>query len=112
MVDQQSLYNTKRASNPYVAQTVRTASKEKLILMLYQLGCQACARHDAAKANRVLSELIAALNFEYREMAIRFFDLYRYALDEVNAGRFTEAQNILKSLSTMWDGALVSCPKQ
>lgn len=95
---------SKTSKNPYFQQQFKTASPEKLILMLYDLGIKSCRARDRAKASRVFVELIAALNFEHKEMAVRFFDLYRFGQDMACHGKFDDALMVLESLRDTWAG--------
>lgn len=100
MAAQAAKYNTKK--NPYFKQQFNTASPEKLILMLYDLGIRSCQSNDKAKAAKVLIELISSLNFEYHDAAMTFFQLYRYALDQVHAQKFDNAQMVLEGIRDAW----------
>ena len=83
------------------------ASPEKLISLLYDLGSKSCRAKDRQKAAKVLVELIAALNFEYKEIATEFFDLYRYALNEVHKGGFENALGVFEGLNDVWKSAVM-----
>ena len=96
--------------NKYLLQQVNSASPEKLISLLYDIGSKSCRAKDRQKAAKVLVELIAALNFEYKEIATGFFDLYRYALDEVCKGRFESALIVFEELSDVWKSAVMKNP--
>ena len=95
----------KRMQNSYLAQQIHLASPEKLIWMMYDLGWKSCRGKDRGKASKVLVELIAALNFDHKEMAVSFFELYRYALDRVHSGKFEEAGAVFQSLRDAWETA-------
>lgn len=96
--------------NPYLLQQVNSAGPEKLISLLYDLGSKSCRSKDRQKAAKVLVELIAALNFEYKEIAIGFFDLYRYALDEVHKNKFENALMVFDGLNDVWKSAVMKNP--
>lgn len=91
-----------RSRNPYLIQQVQTASPEKLVHMLYDAGIQACQTDDREKVGRVLTELISALNFDYQDMALSFFNLYRYAMDEMHKGNLQNTQMVLEGLNDVW----------
>jgi flagellin-specific chaperone FliS len=94
-------------SNPYFVQQVKTASPEKLILMLYELGMKSCQAKDDQKAVKVLTELIAALNFDYQEVAQSMFELYHYALNEVHKRNFANAFEVFEGMHDIWASAVV-----
>ncbi|HEX9653801.1 MAG TPA: flagellar export chaperone FliS [bacterium] len=95
----------KAVKNSYLAQQIQLASPEKLILMMYDLGLKSCRTKDRGKASKVLVELISALNFDYKDASVRFFELYRYALDRVQSGKFEEAGTVLQGLRDAWQSA-------
>ena len=105
MVNEKLGYNSSK--NPYLLQQVNSASPEKLISLLYDLGSKSCRAKDRQKAAKVLVELIAALNFEYKEIATEFFDLYRYALNEVHKGGFENALGVFEGLNDVWKSAVM-----
>jgi flagellin-specific chaperone FliS len=73
--------------------------------MMYDLGLKSCRAKDRNKASKVLVELISALNFDYQDVATRFFQLYQYALDRVHNGKFDEAGAIFQGLRDGWQDA-------
>lgn len=95
-------WNYRAANNQYLQQQAKTASPEKLILMLYDIGLRSCHNKDREKAAKVLVELITALNFDYKEISLTFFDLYRFALDQVHNGRFDNAIMVFEGLRAVW----------
>ncbi|MFQ5649943.1 MAG: flagellar export chaperone FliS [bacterium] len=95
--------------NPYLRQQLKTASPEKLILMLFDLGVKRCRARDRTGAARVLVELIAALNFDHKEIALTFFQLYRFALDQVHSQKFENALMIFEGLRDVWESAVLGC---
>ncbi len=105
MAPQNLGYNSSK--NPYLLQQVNSAGPEKLISLLYDIGSKSCRAKDRQKAAKVLVELIASLNFEYKEIAIGFFDLYRYAMDEVNKGAFENALNVFEELNDVWKSTVM-----
>ena len=80
-----------------------TDSPEMLILKLYDLGIQKCFQKDRSGVQKVLKELIGSLNFEYKDMAGSFYELYDYAMRSADAENFDEAANILEGLRSAWE---------
>ena len=95
------------AVNPYLVQQVKTASPEKLILMLYEIGMKSCKAQDNRKAVSVLTELIAALNFDHNDIAMSFFELYRFALDEVHNHHYDNAYMVFEGMHDMWSNVVM-----
>jgi flagellin-specific chaperone FliS len=93
--------------NPYLVQQVKTATPEKLVLMLFDLGMKSCQAQDNQKAVKVLTELIAALNFEQGDIAVSMFELYRYALDEVHKRNYDNAYVVLEGMHDIWENVVM-----
>ena len=97
------------AANPmasYQSAQVLGASPMQLMLIVYDLAIAACGRRDAERARRAITELIAALNFDYQEIAGPLFRLYEYCLSAVNSGKYHEASKILRQLKEAWETAM------
>ena len=76
---------------------------ELLILNLYDLGIQFCATRQKEKVRKVLVELINALNFDYADLAASFYNLYQFALNQVEAENYDEALEIFQGLRSAWE---------
>ncbi|PWB76966.1 MAG: flagellar protein FliS [Candidatus Methylomirabilota bacterium] len=94
----------------YQSAQVLGASPMQLILIVYDVALGACGRRDAARARLAITELIAALNFDYEEIAVPLFRLYEYCLNAVSAGSFHEASTVLRQLKEAWEAALRQAP--
>ena len=79
-----------------------SASPEQLVCYIYDAGIVACKKKDTTKAGQAIRELINALNFDYKEMAVPLFDLYKYCLNNINSDKFEDAQEILEGLRDAW----------
>ncbi|MCS7082514.1 MAG: flagellar protein FliS [Bacteroidetes bacterium] len=86
----------------YKQQEILSATPEELILKLYELGLQACARQDREKLRGVLRELINSLDFTYAEQAQTLFHLYMYCLHQTHQGRYEAVRDILTELRETW----------
>ena len=101
------------AANPmasYQSAQVLGASPVQLMLIVYDLALTACGRRDTERARRAITELIAALNFDYQEIAVPLFRLYEYCLSAVNSGKHHEASKILRQLKGAWEAAMRQTP--
>jgi flagellar protein FliS len=78
-------------------------SPERLILRLYDIGIESCLASNKDKVKRVLNELIAALDFEYRELSSSFYDLYQFALRLVDNDKLNEVLPIFQGLRSSWE---------
>ncbi len=88
--------------NQYRQNDILNASPTELILKLYDLAIVSTKKKDISKANRVLTELISALNFDYQEVALGFFRLYRYCQEHLIQGNTQEPLQILQQLRETW----------
>jgi len=94
--------NNNTNMNPYLKQKIMSASPEQLVCYIYDASIIACKKKDSVKAGQAIRELINALNFDYKDMALPLFDLYKYCLNNVNSKKFEEAQEILEGLREAW----------
>lgn len=78
-------------------------SPEEVILGMYDIGLEACARRDKYKTKKVLTELVNALNFEYSEIAASFYNVYQFALKQAELENYDEVIEILHGLRTAWE---------
>ena len=100
-----------KGNNPYLQQKILSASPEQLVCYIYDAGITACKQKNAGKAGQAVRELINALNFNYKEMAVPLFDLYKYCLNMITAEKFKDAQEILEGLREAWfDAHLKTSP--
>jgi len=76
-----------------------------LIVSIYDFALQACAQRDKDKVSRALVELMASLNFEYRETAGDLFRLYEFCIRRARCGDFDAVNRILADLRGAWDAA-------
>jgi flagellin-specific chaperone FliS len=94
------------AATAYLAAQTQTMTPQQVLLELYDFAIAGCVARDARKASAALVELIAALDFDYEEIAAGLYRLYEYALREVKAQRFEAAHRILTGLRDTWRVAL------
>jgi len=92
----------KKGVKHYQYNEILNASPTELILKLYDLAIVSIKKGDYEKANRVLAELIAALDFSYKEIALGFFRLYRYCQDQLYQGNGETPLTILQELRSAW----------
>jgi len=106
MLPGQNLHGSQPKVDPYLKQKIMSASPEQLISYIYDVAISACGREDRMKATMALQELINSLNFEHKEMAGKFFQLYRYILDLIVKGKFEDAKHLLYELKSTWVEAM------
>lgn len=88
--------------NSYIENEILNLSPVELILKIYDVAIVSCKRKDAEKANRAITELIASLNFDYKDISLSLFKLYHYCQYEIRRGNFDRAVEILKELRDAW----------
>lgn len=86
----------------YLEQEVLLWSPEKITLKTYDLFIVSAKRRDARRMNKVLAELIGALNFEHGDLPQRLFRLYEYCQRCVAQNRFEEAADLVQDLRESW----------
>lgn len=92
----------------YQHQAIATASPERLVVKLYDLGIAACYRDDRPKVRAVLVELMAALNHERGgELAGRLQAIYEYCLNESAMGNLSLVAELLAGLREAWQEGVV-----
>jgi len=86
----------------YITEQVNAMTPMELLLKLYDVAIASCAQRDKERLSRALIELIAALNFDYREIAVGLFRLYNYCLRNARMGHFDLVKPILTELRDAW----------
>ncbi len=89
----------------YIEHDLLSKTPQELVLAAFDLGLKGCRTHDRALVRDVLTELIAALDFD-QPVAGNFLVLYDYALREVRENRFEQPERILSCLRDAWKQAL------
>ncbi|NNF59057.1 MAG: flagellar protein FliS [Rhodothermaceae bacterium] len=93
----------------YQHQDVTSASPERLIVKLYDLGIAACYRGDQTQTRAVLVELMSSLDHEQGgDLAARLYALYVYCLHESADGELNAVAEILGGLREAWQEAVLS----
>ena len=89
-------------SKAYITQQINAMTPMELLLKLYDVAIASCAQRDKERLSRAIVELIAALNFDYKEIAIGLFRLYNYCLRNARMGHFDLVKPILIDLRDAW----------
>ena len=95
----------------YQQNAIATASPERLIAKLYDLGVAACHRGDRAHARAVLVALLEALDPERGgEIAGQLGDLYSYCLARTASGDLADVAEVLGGLREAWAEGVLRRP--
>ena len=114
--------------NAYRQTAVTTASKEQVLIMLYEgaikqlrKAAEACQKNDLAgkgtavgKAHDIINELSNSLDFQIGgEVAKNLERLYSYMVEQIVQGninndstKFDQARNMMETLLEGWKGAV------
>jgi len=96
------MYKPKKAFEGYKKNEIMGLTPVHLILKVFDYVIVNCKRRDLSKVLAGLTQLIAALNFDYKEISLGFFRLYRYCQSEARKGKFEEVVNIIGELRSSW----------
>jgi len=98
--------NSQAQLGSYRSNSVMGASPAQLVLKSYDLALAALRAEDGPWACKVLAQLIESLDFRYQEVALGFFRLYRYCMEEIKQGRLGVPTRILRELRDTWAQAM------
>jgi len=100
------------AARKYIEDEILSLQPVELILKVYDFAIAGCHQEDGDKVGRALVELIAALNFEYRDIAMPLFEVYDYCLRCAKAGDFESIIPVFKELRETWQQVTTECLRQ
>lgn len=95
-------YNSKRAYSGYKTNEITSLSPAQLILKLYDYIIVNARKKNYSNVSVGLTHLIAALNFDYKDISIGFFRLYRYCQNQARNGNFVEVEKVVGELRSTW----------
>lgn len=95
-------YNPRQAYKGYKTNEIMSLSPVQLILKLYDYIIVNSKRQNYDNVSAGLTQLIAALNFDYQEVSIGLFRLYRYCQNQSQSGNFAEVEKIVTELRSAW----------
>lgn len=90
------------AVNAYRREQLLNLSPVEVVLKLYDTAILSCKKNDLDLARKALNELIAGLNFDYRDMSLGLFRLYDYCKTCIRKQEVDEAVTILEELRGTW----------
>lgn len=99
---------SKQGNNQYLKQRVMSATPNELISYIYDVAIAGCGNNDGIKAGKAVRELMKSLNFEYKEIALTFYNVYRYINNKIIKGNYEQARELLIDLKSTWDKAMKS----
>lgn len=90
------------AVQKYRNEQVMNLTPVEVIRKLYDLAIFGCRKNDRSLAQKAVTELIAALNFDDNDIALNLFQLYDYCKRCIRSGNVDEATHILEELRSAW----------
>lgn len=87
---------------PYIAEQINSMSPMELLIKLYDIGITSCAQKDKERLSRTIVELIAALDFEHRQIAVGLYRIYNYCLRQARMDQFDQVKPLLVELRDTW----------
>lgn len=93
------------ALTTYRNEQLLNLSPVEVIDKLYAIAIQAMKKNNVHLANKAVNELIAALNFDYQEVALSLYRLYQYSKHCLRQGKQNEAIEVLEELRSAWKEA-------
>ena len=91
-----------RRGQAYIKDQLAGLSSVELLIKVYDVAIASCKAGDAQRLSRALVELVGALNFEHREIAVGLFRMYNYCLRNAKQGRFDLVEPVLMELRDVW----------
>ena len=91
-----------RTGKSYIEDHLSGLSPVELLLKVYDVAIVSCKRGDGRRLSRALVELIGALDFDHREVAVGLFRMYNYCLRNAKKGRFDLVEPLLVELRDTW----------
>ena len=77
-------------------------SPARLLLKLYDLAIASCDREERERLISTLTELVAALSFDHREISTPLFSIYDHCIRLGRAGKFGDVRAVLVQLRDAW----------
>lgn len=98
-VDASSVHRTYRNEH------LSNLSPVQVVQKLYDIAILGCKKQQYGLAQRAVTELMMALNFEHRELALGLFRLYDYVKHCIRKNEVHEAIAVLEELRATWTKA-------
>jgi flagellin-specific chaperone FliS len=77
-------------------------SPARLLVKLYDLAIAQCDREERERLVCTLTELVAALSFDHREVSMPLFSIYDHCIRQGRAGNFGDVRAVLVQLRDAW----------
>lgn len=91
-----------RRGKEYIKDQLAGLTSVELLVKVYDVAIASCRQGDGQRLSRALVELISALNFDHREIAVGLFRMYNYCLRHAKQGRFDLVEPVLVELRDVW----------
>ncbi len=74
----------------------------EMVKRMYDLAIIAGKKNDTEKAQRIVRELMIALDYSQGDLAVQLFHLYQYCIKSFREDRRDEAISVLEDLRNTW----------
>ncbi|MCK4577868.1 MAG: flagellar protein FliS [Candidatus Marinimicrobia bacterium] len=83
-----------------------SASAEQLISYIYDAILNGCRTQNQEKVLSGLTELIKALNFDQKEIAVPMYQLYQFCLERARKKEYEIVEEIIGEFKAAWSEAM------
>jgi len=90
------------AVDAYTKEAHLNLTPVQVIHRLYSYAILGCKKEDPVLAQRALNELILALDFDHKDIAMGLFRLYNYCKGCIQEHKYPQAIEILEELRATW----------
>lgn len=95
-------YKPQKAFKGYKQNEILSLSPVQLVLKVYDYVIVNSKKRNYSNVNAGLTQLIAALNFDYQDVSMGLFRLYRYCQSQSQNGNYDEVIKIIGELRSAW----------
>lgn len=102
MASTKSVANDQEPRRSRFEEELNRLSPAQLLLKLYDVAIASCDRKEREPLVSTLTELIAALSFDHREVSMPLFSIYDHCIRQGRAGNFGDVRAVLVQLRDAW----------
>jgi flagellin-specific chaperone FliS len=86
----------------YLRNDAMSLTPTEVVLKLYDFAILNIKKNQPQRAMRAITELIVALNFDYKDFSLGLYRLYQYCREKIIEGKPNDALEILEGLRDAW----------
>ena len=96
----------KDRADPYLVQKIMSASPEQLIAYIYDAILNGCRTQNQERVLAGLMELVKALNFDQKDIAVPMYQLYQFCLERARKKEYEIVEEIISEFKAAWSKAM------